>query len=323
MSAGHRYLATSLVAALVATAGVCLLPHDRYARFSSLSGDGVKAKWIYERLTFDPRPIDVAFIGTSHTMMAVDGARVERGLQGRGAGLARVANLAMPYNGRNLHYFVTREVLAKKPVRLLVLELRERTDRVAHLMFGALADVRDIVDPVWILNSEAFSDLTSLPQRQLQLFGKSTLPAWFGPGPVRPEVLEPHWFKKVGQARRDRPWLDDAARQLSSARKTYLPSALAALEYRMGLAYTAKIVAEARAHRTAIAFLYLPAWGAAPRPEEAALYETWGPILTPPRALLDDKDLWDDATHFNHDGAERLSAWLGDTLTDGGLKAAP
>src|SRR4051812_13787892 len=67
-----QFLWAVFFTAVVALCAACALPDNRYLRFLSLTDSAVvKARWIYERIHFDPAPIDIVFIGTSHSVFGI------------------------------------------------------------------------------------------------------------------------------------------------------------------------------------------------------------------------------------------------------------
>ena len=88
-----------LLVALAAAVGASLLPENPYQRWQQLLGtEQAKTAWIYERIHFDPRPIDVAVVGPSRINRGVDARHLETALQARGVA-ARVVNFALPEGG--------------------------------------------------------------------------------------------------------------------------------------------------------------------------------------------------------------------------------
>ncbi|MEM9311375.1 MAG: hypothetical protein AAGA34_07995, partial [Pseudomonadota bacterium] len=58
---------------LLAALGLSLfLPHDRYTRYQQL-GDTLhfRSIWAYERIVYDPAPIDIAILGNSRLRAGV------------------------------------------------------------------------------------------------------------------------------------------------------------------------------------------------------------------------------------------------------------
>jgi hypothetical protein len=306
----RRYLLAASVTALALLVALSLLPDDKYIRYRQVGGDGQKAGWIYERLHFDPEPVDVAFLGTSHTMRAVDAERIEAGLRG-----VRVASLAMPYHGQNLAYVLAKELFANKRVRLVVLEVREIQSRAGHDMFWYLADREDIVSPVWLFNPNAITDLAHLPGRQLRLFFRGLFPDAFG----EPRAFDPahyaghHWSDAADHiVTHPREWLEaEHANELRTRSYGALPASLHPLEFRFSTEYTNRIKALAAANGTAVAFLYLPSYSETAPPADRALYDD---LWTPPAAVLAPPERWADLTHLNAAGANALVPWLTDQI---------
>src|ERR1700750_2377233 len=59
----RSFVAVLAIAVAVASA-VCSLPENAYQRWQLLDGTiHGRSRWIYERIHFDPRPIDVAIVG--------------------------------------------------------------------------------------------------------------------------------------------------------------------------------------------------------------------------------------------------------------------
>src|SRR5947208_1211790 len=107
-----RFVAVAAVSALQVLMTMCALPHERYLRFQSLTELAVvKAGWIYERTHFDPSPIDIVFIGTSHTVMGVDSDLVERACREKGTSRCATVNFALEHLGRNVQWLIAREVI--------------------------------------------------------------------------------------------------------------------------------------------------------------------------------------------------------------------
>ena len=149
---------------------------SRYARLG----------WIYERIHFDPTPIDVAFIGTSHTMNGIDAGAVAEAItqvsngSSSGSHAVHVTNLAIPEYGRNLHWLIARELLENRKVGMLVLEIFETETRKPHPLFVYPAEVSDVLDAPLFVNLNYFHDTVRLPYRQLSLFIKTQWPEQFG-----------------------------------------------------------------------------------------------------------------------------------------------
>jgi hypothetical protein len=331
----RRYLALAAALTLAIVVGVCLLPSDRYLRFASMTEPAVvKAGWIYERIHYDPTPIDIAFIGTSRTLFGVDSNEVESVLGGLTNEDLHVVNFALEHPGRDMHWLLARELLTTRRVRMLILEVNEDEPRDLHPAFGSLADVSDVIAAPLVINVSYFSNLIRLPGRQLSLFLYSMLP-----NALRSEVaFDPAWYRG---AHWDDTWAERGpprapfypirprtifptpagmAQELTQdarlrARRIHLPSSLTWLEHRANIYYIHKIAALAHEKGVALNFLYLPSYHSSARPTEAKTYQSFGSIWTPPE-FLSERELWSDVNHLNYNGAFSLAGWLGNELSD-------
>ena len=110
-----KFVLASVLGLAVLLCASILLPHERYYRFQA--HDNVttrKADWIYERLHFDPTPVDVALIGTSRMAGGLSGPLIERAYCEATGRRIHVANLAVPTTGRNMHYVLAKEAVQRK-----------------------------------------------------------------------------------------------------------------------------------------------------------------------------------------------------------------
>ena len=316
-------------------AAVCFLPHDRYLRFSALHDAAVvKAGWIYQRIHVDKNPIDVVFIGTSHTLMAVDSALVEGGYRKSAGRPLHVVNFALEHFGRDNQYLLAREAIENRTIALLVLEVTEEEERALHPAFGALADPGDILTAPLLINPSWFPNLSGLPIRQVSLFRSSAARIASGKSdePGLKFYRGAHWDDTYIEAgspadpiRNAKPRLDaPGAAELERQRLRYqalsrnkraLPGPLHALEGRANRVYLREIVALARAHGVALRFLFLPSYAATAGPSvnepEFAAIPVWHPAEAMART-----DRWYDVNHVNYRGAEAVSAWLATKLQE-------
>ena len=322
-----RLFATGLAAAAVTLVLLCLIPFNRYIQWQDLRVEAfARLGWIYERIHFDPTPIDVAFIGTSHTMNGIDGEAVAAVLAEAGQP-AHVTNLAIPAYGRNLHWLIARELLAHRKVRTLVIEVFENETRRSHPAFVNVAGWRDVVGAPVLINLRWAADLALLPLNRAMLGAKSLLPAEFGlraqfdpaaydgPDPDNTRMVRVHGQAFTGPRDRaaDPAWLDRVAREERAAKRfNMLPPALSALEYAVPREYLRQITDLAAQTGTTVVFLYLPGFGQEPAPHDMAPYVGYrmlalGDLLTPPAA-------WFDPAHLNAGGAAMVSRRVGSLL---------
>jgi hypothetical protein len=309
----------------------CALPDDRYLRYQALTEkEVVKAGWIYERIHFDPAPIDVVFIGTSHTVFGIDSERVERACNDAGGENCASVNFGLEHLGRNVHWLLAREVMRTRKPRILVVEVQETEYRALHPAFSSLADASDIVSAPLVINTSFFPDLVRLPLRQISLFAQSHAPSLFGvhKGFLPAHYRGTHWddaFAEIGS--REHPVANPVPRngvtsvaELERERahsesndevRLKLPAPLQWLEYRANLLYLEELLNLARERKVEIRFLYMPAYHGAPTPAFAGFYDKFAPTWRMPREIVDSHELWLDVGHLNYAGATALSMWLG------------
>lgn len=330
-----------LLATLLLLAIMTVLPHDRYIRWQDQRFEAyARLGWMYERIHFDPTPIDVAFIGTSHSMNGIDGAAVQRemaaaaaaadasGRACRGRRRLNVVNFAIPSYGRNLHWVIARELLRARPIRTLVVEVTENETRQAHPLFISVADAADVIGAPVLVNTRYLTDLLLLPMRQALLWAKTLAPAQFGlrrsfdpAGYDGPDVDNTRVVQVGGKAltrprerRADPLRLDrEAAAILAGKRLHMLGNELEGYEYAVPNRYLPLILDLARARGVQVVFLYLPSYGMPPAPLDPRPYEGRGEMLFVNDVLARPEN-WGDVNHLNQYGAAELSARLGNLL---------
>ncbi len=325
--------ALGVVAAVAAIAVMLALPHDRYIRWQALHTEAyARLGWAYERIHDDPTPLDVAFVGTSHTLNGVDAAAVDQALAAEGAHTPDgrcvvVTNFAIPEYGRNLHWILARELLRSRRVNTLVLEVFENETRKAHPLFSHVADERDIFGAPLLVNVGYLPDAVRLPYRQLSLWFESLFPEDFG---LR-RRFDPRNYDgstvdntRVVNARgialtppRDKIEALDAlkAEARSNARKKNLHMMGARFEryeYAVPRTYVNDILDLARQRGTKVVFLYLPGYGQPAQPVDMRLYA--GHEMLSANDILKRTDYWYDVHHLNAAGASVLSQRLGQLL---------
>lgn len=315
---------------------ISLLPHDPYIRFQQLSREAVpylRVKWIYERIHFDKTPIDIAFIGTSHTQSGVSSRLVEESLAAMGD-KRHVVNLAVPHLGRDMHYLVARELLENRKVQTLVVEVQYMEARAPHPGFQRLARVGDILDQPLFVNVGVVDNLARLPMRQLELFAKTMRPDWFGmqagfsnaayEGPHYDDTYLSHGTDKPRTSVKQRIDFKEELRGIENdfvqkqalARRTDLAVFSENPLYRVNNMYLKMLLEMAERRSVKVVFMYLPQLDAKLAPHRGAWFAQRGEILVPADVIAN-PGLWQNADHLNVYGANALSAWLATCLHRG------
>jgi hypothetical protein len=304
-----------------------LLPHDKYLRYQALNdAQAPTTYWIYERIHFDPTPIDIAFIGTSRTGMSIHTARLEDDLSQLGIH-AKAVNLYCVRNGINLQYAIVKELLGSRKVKLIVLEITEAEERKGHDAFNLYADAQDILSAPLLINFGYLSDLARLPGRQVSLAWQTQLQRWglrdpdFVPPPYEgPNRDHAEFIRSIDnavhynslshtQAEMDKlhaEWERGLTRPL-------LPGPLSKWEYRLPRYYENRILDLAREHGTQVVFLYAPKYGGPEKPHPYEQYASRAELINP-YPVGKDYPLWLNENHANWEGAKRITDYVAQAL---------
>jgi len=290
---------------------IYLFPIKKEQLYASLELDCTKrGVWMYDRLYNNDKPIDIAFIGSSRT---INGISEEHVLQAAQCNNLDIVNVGYCRLGRNLSYVLLKEILINKPVKAVVLEVREDEDRYSHPVFPYLANSKDVLGASLLFNRDYLVDnwqhFTYRCQLiQEQIFG-FTIPGYNGDslyGFMASDTLSSSRDLEIKKKRQAAP-----PRQLSNMSKAFY------MKY--PASYLEKITALCKEHAIKINFLYLPQYASSSKvPMNLELYNAIGTVLVPKTSILNDRNNWHDENHFNVGGAVVLSEWLGNRLTCNG-----
>lgn len=326
-------LRSRLLALIALTLGfgtaAAMLPDDPYQRWQLLDGTIHKrSRWIYERVHFDPTPIDVAIVGPSRFEAGVNAIELQRELANRGV-RANVVNFSLPENGRNLNAVIVDELLKTKRPKLLVVGVIEKPSRYGHSAYKYVAPAAAIVDLGYLGNINYFSDLIYLPFRQLKLFAAHYLPGMVGvdadfePGRYAGPVLDttgdkllPDGTVKNGSQPASAAELDRGVRKLEAGTTPpLLPARYADIEFGDERHYLRHIAERARANGVQIIFLSLPYHTGPSDLQEATFYGHYGTIWKA-SALANRSELFADYGHLTSHGALILTRSLAQPMAD-------
>ncbi|RZF64130.1 hypothetical protein EWE75_12325 [Sphingomonas populi] len=330
LPARRGLLALFVVAFLVCCVGVTLLPHDRYIRYQQFDGTIMRPLgWIYERLHYDRTPIDIAIIGASRTQAGISGPRMQAILSEKLGRPVHVANLSMPQDGRNLHYELTKELLATHPeVKLILYSLIEHASRTGHPAFRNVADTRDVLTSPVVINPKYFDNLAFQPYRQLSLFLQTQMPGLFGVhlafdpalylGTNRDTTLS-EWSIHGKWIDRDAIHTDAelaaaAKGKVAKRNPIFLPPRFRDYEYAVERRYTRAAVSLAQAHHVQTGFIYLPIYKHDQPIADIAFYRARGFIMSA-GVLASDPRNYTDYAHLNRVGSTKVTRWLADWLS--------
>jgi|GEM_PF-312312 len=258
--------------------------------------------WIYSRVKSNPMPIDIAFIGSSHSIHAFQEKKIEE-ILGDGNHLV---NLGYCRYGRNMEFVILKLLLKYKQPKLVVIEVHEDEEKNSHDIFPYLAETKDLLLPPTIFNRDYFSDLITGASARLENFKAEYLFQSVYPEP-QPEL---HGYAASDRIASDSEITENKlAWQKRLQRKS--PDLTEDIQLKYPFAYLEKITAELRKREISFAFVYLPDSGSElNEPKHVNYYNTLAPVLIPPKCIFDDRTNWMDASHFNDKGSEVLSKWM-------------
>jgi hypothetical protein len=294
---------------------LALLPRPLFERFQTLQGDQIRLVEIYQRITRD-LPIDVAFIGTSHTMNGIDDRGVEEALATAGVRV-NVANLGMEWIGRDMHLFLAKQLLANKTPQLIVLEINEHEPPYGHILMPYVASASDMFCCEFWMEWN-FPTMFLLFLKEQLYWALSWI--WSSP----PTSTRMTRASDYGWAPIDRSWNPQMAdnRSFGDRIESVMGSGVRAAAYRLSSTFgdqaVRQIVDLARSKNVKIVFLYLPEYiyAVGPGPQNVLFYDNLGPVLLPPQEVVANKANWGDFAHLNKNGALKLVPYLSAMLTD-------
>jgi hypothetical protein len=156
------------------------LPDKPYERFQLLDGTiYARGRWSYERMHFDPRPIDVAIVGDSRAALGISATRIEQQLAADGKP-SQVANMSLVGAGRNQQWIFVQELLKTKRPKVIVLAIDDQPHPWGHDSFRFIAPASEVWREAFHGLHDTKKNLMYLPFRQLKLFAASLFPGPFG-----------------------------------------------------------------------------------------------------------------------------------------------
>ena len=315
---------------LILSAAVCLLPENDYQRWQLQDRDG-RLRWIYERIHFDPTPIDVAILGPSRAQFGLSAAAIEKQLAQQGKH-ANVVNFALVGSGRDIQWAILHELFKAKSPKVVVLLVDQAPYPFGHFAFKYVAPAEAIVSPPSPLLHNYLYDLAYLPIRQLKLFGANLFPDLFGLSKqfdpdhyaqTRTDFTTsfPGEFGKIVDMEHPVPRATLLAEPREQVPRTLAARALTRLNGGEDHLYIRKIAAEAKAHGTQLIFVYLPMFEGPPTISDLDFLKQFGPVLNF-GDLAPHDELFENWSHLNHAGAMKASARLADAIAGLDLSAA-
>lgn len=305
-------LGIAFVAAVLASA----LPDNPYQRWQLVEDTLFSnATWSYERIHFDPRPVDIAIIGSSRSQIGLSAPRIAARLASLGA-RATVANMSVIEDGRNIEWAIVDELFKVKRPKLLVVLVNEDFSHWGHPGFKYVAPAAAVaLPPVPFLHNSLY-DITYLPFRQLKLFAANAAPRVFGLrkafDPVRyaerpvdysiSQVLPDGKFVDMDATHAAGDLEEEARAYAATSKPSQLPSFVTDVTDRDNQVYVTRIARLAAAHHARLLFVLLPKFASSTKIEGMSFYAGLGQVENY-GDLGRNPDLFQSFAHLNHAGA--------------------
>ncbi|MGI4876305.1 MAG: hypothetical protein ACRYG4_02325 [Janthinobacterium lividum] len=305
-----------LAAALLTAVAAAALPDNPYQRWQQVENTlFANAAWSYERIHFDPRPVDVAIIGPSRSQIGLSAPRIAERLAALGQPVT-VANMSVIESGRNLEWAITDELFKVKHPKLLIILVGEERNRWGHPGFKYVAPAAAIAWPPQPFLHNSLYDITYLPFRQMRLFAASLFPETFGLrtrfDPARYAALPTDFT--TSQVLTDGKLIDmevahsadelraEARAFAATQQESMIPPALAPVIEADDPVYVGAMARLAAAHNTRVLFVFLPEFGGATTIEGRDFYARFGPVENY-GDLARDPAMFQSFAHLNRRGA--------------------
>ena len=279
---------------------IMTLPEDRELVYDGLENDCANhGSWMHDRIYKNPEPVDIAFVGSSHTMNGIDSKLIQNKLNDQS-----VLNFGYCRMGRNVHYILTRELIEKKHPKIIVLEIREFENPYSHPIFAYMAENRDLFSSYPWFNKDWFSDLSVAFEYRLQILQEQL---WKG---REQRYYDQRHFSRI--ALTDTATVEELSNKQREKEEGYKPAPWKVnFNNIYPMHYLQRIMRLCEETDTKLILLYIPAYGDAnQQPYQVEKLAKDVPVWLPPSGIWGDKNHWHDPNHLNQSGAEELSNWV-------------
>ena len=278
--------------------------------------------WMYERIHFDPKPIDIAILGSSRTKVGLSAAAIERRLALYGK-QANVANFSLEGPGRDVQLAILDELYKAKSPKVIVVMVDDQPYPFGHPMFKYIAPAESIVFPPTPFLHNYLYNLAYLPMRKLKLFGANLFPDLFGLS----KQFDPERYTqsrtdfttsfiqlgKLVDMEHPVPRATLLAQPQTPVPRTLVARALTQINGGEDHLYIRKIAREAKAHGAQLVFVFIPKFNGSESISDLDFLKQFGPVLNYGDIAQHD-ELFENWEHLNHAGAVTASARLADAI---------
>lgn len=303
------FFALPLLAVAIA---IFAIPVDREYAYNYIAKGGCQARppWIYKQLFEDSSNIDIAFIGTSHTMGGVDDSFLQAAIDTALHANYVCRNISFCGFGRNFDYLIAKDLLQQKKPKMIVLEVRENESHAGHLSFPYLATGADLITAPKF-NQSFIADIYKAFLFRLQYLRELIT---HEDEKRRMEMIDLQFgFNGLANAANSND-LDAALARTIAKEKNKFARAETVLEA-APMHYVDSISKLAQQNNVQLVLLYLPAYNRVVNDSDIRTkYEKYGIVLIPDSSIFMDKNNWADNEHLNTNAVQKLSPSLANSL---------
>jgi len=282
---------------------VYFIPVERRQRFIQLKEDcSWHGIWFFDRVHHNETPADIAFFGSSHTIVGIMDEFIGQQLK---VPSIHVVNFGYCRYGMNIYPVLLKEILQSKRPKILYLEVREDENLYSHPVFPYIADANDIFLATPFFNRDLVRDYFDSFLYHLQLIKVQ----YFKKYSIVPVRKGNYGFMCSGDTAA-KSFMEKVKLEHSKPKEVLNP-----LERYFYMTYPRiylKRLSElCIRNNIRLRFLYIPEYGSQQKePLEMVTYRKYGDVLIPPHEIFEDPDNWGDENHLNLMGARKLSAWV-------------
>lgn len=285
---------------------ICVLilisPLKRKFAWNSLPTDCEgRGAWIYNRLYSDTTPVDMAFLGTSHTINGIQDTALARLFETQIHQKVNVLNLGYCRFGNEMQFVIAKDLFATKKPRIVFIEINNQFGVASHPVYPYYAETENLLQPASFVQQTYPANiyngfLARLSQCRNTCFGAkdSTL------------------VTNLSYGYRGYPDPVDSA-QLIPAEKNqkHEMNSWKRLQAQYPQAWLSDLIDLCKQNNTQVCFIYLPSFHDPAVPIEGMdFYTSLTDVLLPPDDFLKNKTFWRDPDHLNDKGAAFLAQWI-------------
>lgn len=261
-----------------------------------------RGTYIYQRIFTDTTPVDIAFLGSSHTINGIQDTLITRLLKANNVQQHHAVNLGYCRFGPEMQYVIAKDLFAHKKPKTVVVEIGEKFSAASHPMYPYYAQT-DV-----LLHQPSLKTQTVVPNYYNGFLARLTdfRRGLYGVADTTPVAFPPYGYRGYPDA------ISDDSRLMQPAPESnYNMNAWRRFETDYTREWITALAELCHAHNAQLVFLYVPAYKEFAQPVEGMdFYPSLAPVWLIDAEAIHEKQLWRDEDHLNDAGAARLSDFV-------------